>query len=194
MSEAFIEFLKGFEMLTEDEIGLIADHSDIRNFSKGTVLLREGEVAINCYSVIRGCVREYHMVDGDERTTGIYTEGQPVNAFTSASNQIASKHFLVCAEDCLLAVGDEALEQKMCKLIPRLESIIRSEVEKETGKMQDHLARFMTSSPEERYLHLLETRPDLFNRLPQHQIASYLGIKPESLSRIRKRIISKERS
>jgi DNA-binding MarR family transcriptional regulator len=51
-------------------------------------------------------------------------------------------------------------------------------------------AEFKMSSPEERYLNLLKTRPDLIQRVPQHQIASYLGIKPESLSRIRKRIIN----
>ena len=79
-------------------------------------------------------------------------------------------------------------------MVPRLESIIRFELEKNAGKEHDHLSKFISSSPEERYLDLQENRPDLFNRIPQHQIASYLGIKPESLSRIRKRIILNEKS
>ena len=57
------------------------------------------------------------------------------------------------------------------------------------SKQQDTLAEFKMASPEERYLNMLKNRPDLLKRVPQHQIASYLGIKPESLSRIRKRII-----
>jgi len=51
---------------------------------------------------------------------------------------------------------------------------------------------FKNSTPKERYLHLLKTRPELIQRVPQHQIASYLGVTPESLSRIRKRISEKE--
>ena len=57
---------------------------------------------------------------------------------------------------------------------------------------QDFFAEFKTSNPEERYLNMLKARPNLIQRVPQHQIASYLGIKPESLSRIRKRIIDKK--
>jgi CRP-like cAMP-binding protein len=54
------------------------------------------------------------------------------------------------------------------------------------------LVTFITSSPEERYRKLLTDRPDLLGRVPQHQIASYLGVTPESLSRIRKRIFAKK--
>ena len=56
---------------------------------------------------------------------------------------------------------------------------------------KDEWSQFITSSPEERYLNLLETKPSLLNRVPQHQIASYLGMKPQSLSRIRKRLMNK---
>ncbi|HET6227272.1 MAG TPA: Crp/Fnr family transcriptional regulator, partial [Bacteroidia bacterium] len=52
---------------------------------------------------------------------------------------------------------------------------------------------FKTSSPEQRYLNLLQSRPDLIQRVPQHQLASYLGIKPESLSRLRSRILGKKK-
>ena len=60
------------------------------------------------------------------------------------------------------------------------------------AKQQESFAEFKTSTPEERYLNVLKTRPDLIQRAPQHQIASYLGIKPESLSRIKKRITNKK--
>jgi CRP-like cAMP-binding protein len=64
-------------------------------------------------------------------------------------------------------------------------------VEEELGKSQESMATLLLLSPEERYLHLLNTRPELLDRVPQYQLASYLGIKPESLSRIRKRIMEK---
>jgi CRP-like cAMP-binding protein len=64
-------------------------------------------------------------------------------------------------------------------------------MEEDFGQTQDAYAEIMTSSPEERYLKLLEERPYLLQRIPQHQLASYLGITPESLSRIRKRLSTK---
>lgn len=82
-------------------------------------------------------------------------------------------------------------EQRMFERIPKLESICRVETEKKLGEYQEQLASFITSTPEERYLNLMNTRPQLINRVPQYQLASYLGIKPESLSRIQKRILQK---
>lgn len=191
MKSELITFLESFGILTAEEIRIIADNTRVESFSKGTVLLSEGKVAKCCYSVLKGCVREYYLVDGIEKTTAFYTEGEPVTSFTSYTTQTPSKHYLVCAEDCVLTVGTQDIEKEMCARIPRLEAIIRQEVEKSTGKAQDELAHYITSSPEERYLHLLDTRPELFNRIPQHQIASYLGITPESLSRIRRRVVTK---
>ncbi len=190
MHEVLKNFIKEFGMLTDDEIDIIIDNTNIKSFKKGTVLLREGQVAKECYMVLKGLVREYYIKDGEERSTNFYTEMEPVNSFTSSTSQKPSEHFLVCAEDCVLTVGNDSLEAEMCKRIPRLEAIIRQEVEKHTGMMQDHMAKFITSSPEERYMNLMETKPELLNRVPQHQIASYLGIKPESLSRIRKRLLT----
>jgi len=194
MKDALRKMLESFEVLTNDEVEMILENANVQTFKKGTVLLHEGEVSKECYSVLKGCVREYYMVDGEEKTTAFFTEGQPVNSFTSYTSNRPSKHYLVCAENCVLTIGNQQLEEEMCRRIPRLESFIRQEVEKASGKAQDDFAFFITSSPEERYLKLLDTRPDLFQRIPQHQIASYLGVKPESLSRIRKRIFSKKMS
>lgn len=190
MHEILRDFIKQFGMLTDEEVNIIVDNAHIKSFKKGTVLLREGQMSKECYMVLKGLVREYYIKDGEERTTNFFTEMQPVNSFTSRNSSKPSKHFLVCSEDCMLTVGWNSLEEEMCRRIPRLESIIRQEVEKETGKMQDEMAKFITSTPEELYQDLVENRPDLLNRVPQHQIASYLGIKPESLSRIRKRLLT----
>lgn len=184
------KFLANFEMLTPEEVDIIVDNTNIREYKKGDFVLREGQMAKECYMVLKGLVREYYIVDGEEKTTNFFTEMQPVNSYSSRKNNKPSKHFLVCAEDCALTVSTNSLEAEMCALIPRLADIIRDEVEKETGKMQDDMAKFITSSPEELYKDLVENQPNLLNRVPQHQIASYLGVKPETLSRIRKRMLT----
>ncbi len=190
MHDQLRKFVGSFNMLTDEEVEMIVDNANIKSFKKGTILLREGQVAKECYFVLKGLVREYYIVDGEERSTNFFTEMEPVNSFTSRNSNKPSKHFLICAEDTVLTIGTSSLEAEMCERIPRLGDIIREEVEKETGKMQDDMAKFITSTPEERYLELVNDRPDLLNRVPQHQIASYIGVKPETLSRIRKKLLT----
>lgn len=120
-----------------------------------------------------------------------YTENQSITSFESYSNQTPSKHYLECIEDCELSVTTREAEKTMYNKFPHFEKLCRKEAEKALGEYQETLATYITTSPEERYLNLVQDRPDLLNRVPQHQLASYLGVKPESLSRIRKRIALK---
>jgi len=188
MQNEFRAFISNFSYLNNDEIEIIVSNTVLKEFKKGNILLKEGTISTECYAVIKGCVREFYIKDGLEKTTAFFTEGQSVNSFSSYTNQLPSKHYLECSEDCILTVGNQNLIDQMCDRIPRLAKFIKNEVEKDAGALQDRMARFMTSSPEERLLDLLENNPSLINRVPQHQIASYLGITPESLSRIKKRI------
>ena len=193
MKQEFRKFISEFPFLKPDEVETIVKLSVIKEFKKRSILLSAGDVSKSCYAVIKGCVREYYIKDGVEKTTAFFTEGQPINSFSSYTNQIPSKHFLVCTEDCLLTVGNQSLIDEMCERIPRLTDFIKSEVEKEAGALQERMATFMISSPEERFKDLLNTNPSLMNRVPQNQIASYLGVTPESLSRIKKRAFEKEK-
>ncbi|GAB1483345.1 hypothetical protein MASR2M78_21610 [Treponema sp.] len=85
-------------------------------------------------------------------------------------------------------VGTPDQEEKILAQYPQLKEVCLAMTEVMAEKMQENLARYKTSNPEERYKHLIEKRPDLLQRIPQYQIASYLGVKPESLSRIRRRL------
>ena len=191
MEDELSDLFSKFPSLNKDEIKAISENIIIRSVKKGTILLKEGTISKECYSVLKGCIRKYYIKDGEEKTTAFFTEGDAVASFSSYINQTPSNHYLVCTEDCSLTVGTKGKDAEMCLKFPKLEPIIRSEMEKNAGKAQEEHSLLIISSPEERYLNLLENRPKLLNRVPQHQIASYLGIKPESLSRIRKRIVSK---
>lgn len=79
----------------------------------------------------------------------------------------------------------------MIERVPRLEKLIRREVEKEAGKVQDRMSDFMISTPEERFVTLINNQPNLIHRVPQVLIASYIGVTPESYSRIKKRVFEK---
>lgn len=189
--QEILDYIGAFTTLSDAEIQGIIESLNITTFKKGTILLREGQIASLCYFVLKGCVRQYYIVDGIEKTTNFYTEGQPVTPYEGTFKKKPSKYYLACVENCILTKGSPELEQQLYEKFPQLEAVSRMAVEEELGKSQDMMANFMTKSPEERYLNLLETRPNLLDRVPQYQLASFLGITPESLSRIRKRIIGK---
>jgi DNA-binding MarR family transcriptional regulator len=97
-------------------------------------------------------------------------------------------------EDSIITVANPEMEKMIFEKFPRFETLCRMLSEELLAKNQASFDNFKNSTPEHRYLNLLETRPDLLQRVSQHQLASYLGIKPESLSRIRKRLLKKGKS
>jgi CRP-like cAMP-binding protein len=187
-----VNFVRQFMPMSDAAFADIFAVIKIRNYKKGSFLLREGQVPKKCFFVLQGCVREYRLQDGIEKTTGFFTEGEPVPSQSFNAGAKRSNHYHICNEDCTLIEGTPEDEAVFLALIPNAESIIRNGLEFEIQKTQTALADFITSSPEERYLQLLETRPELLDRVPQYQLASFLGIAPESLSRIRKRIMGKQ--
>ena len=191
MENEIYEYLSKYIPITEEleeELGKI---EFIKRFGKGTILLEEGKISNECFFIIKGCIRSYYLKDGDERTTEFYTEEQAVIP-SAYGNKFPSEYFLECIEDTIAGVGTPELETEIYQKFPQLESLNRALGEAIMAKTQNTFAEYKMASPEERYLTLLKNRPDLVQRAPQHQIANYLGIKPESLSRIRKRIMNQK--
>jgi CRP-like cAMP-binding protein len=188
MKNEIIKYLSKYIEITHELEEALLENTFIKSFKKGTILLKEGAISDECYFILKGCIRSYYLKDGEEKTSEIYTEEQAVTPL-GCGEKIPSKHFLECIEDTIVNVGTPDLEKRMNQKFPVLESLSLAFSEAVITKYQDTFAEFKMASPEERYLNLLKTRPDLIQRVPQHQIASYLGIKPESLSRIRKRLL-----
>jgi len=86
------------------------------------------------------------------------------------------------------------MEVEMNSKFPKFETICRILSEELLAKQRLDFDEFKTSSPEQRYLNLMQKRPDLVQRVPQQQLASFLGIKPQSLSRLRARILEKSKA
>jgi len=186
-----VKLISRFLTLTEEESKAFMECIPIKKFKKGTVLLHEGQISKDSYFVIKGCVRKYYIIDGEERTTEFYVEDESVASLQSYQNKTPTNHYFECVEDSKLAVLNFEKEQELFKRVPKYEKLCRMTMENDFGEQQEALSKFMISSPEKRYKNLLKTRPDLLQRIPQYHLASYLGVKPESLSRIRKRIANK---
>ncbi|WP_405173463.1 Crp/Fnr family transcriptional regulator [Paenibacillus sp. FSL H8-0260] len=191
MRSILYKFMSKFTSLNEVERQDIVEGIPIEEYKKGTVLLRQGDVPSKCFFVLKGCVRQSSIDEsGKEVTSNFYTEEQAVSIFNRHQESRPSAYTLTCLEDSILVVGDLIAEQDMLHKHAQLETMIRKMVEENLGEVQDELTFFIASNPEERYKALLQKRPHLLTRVPQHQLASYLGITPESLSRIKKRVHS----
>ncbi len=187
MEKDLIAYLSKYITLTDKEVEAVINLNLIQRFKKGTTLLQMGEVSNKCYFVLKGCIRSYYLIDGEEKTTEFYTEEQSVTP-SCYTKKTPSEYFLVCAEDCILAVGTSEMEESFYEKYPKFATLTRIMTEEIVSDNQLSFDKYKNLSPEERYLDLMKNRHDLLQRVPQHQIASYLGIKPESLSRIRKRL------
>lgn len=182
-----IEFLSKYAPISKELEEIILEHSGIKTLSKGEVILQEGQVSKECFFILKGCVKKFHLIDGQEKITAFYTEGQVVtpNSYTDGK---PSKYFLKTMEETIALFGNPDSEKEAMSLYPELASFIGLVTEKLIVDITDEFDTWVNHTPEERYILLNQERPDLIQRVPQYQIASYIGIKPESLSRIRKRL------
>lgn len=188
MQDLLFDFISKYVTLTEDEKNDITSLDIFRTLKKGTTLLKEGQKSQYEYFVLKGCIRKYYIIDGEEKTTEFFTEMEALTPHC-AMNNTPSEYYISCVEDTMLTVANIDLGVELFTKFPKFQVMCRILSEEILAKQQINFDEFKTSSPEQRYLNLLQKRPDLIQRVPQNQLASYLGIKAESLSRLRARIL-----
>ena len=191
MEDVLFDFISRYISINEEEKKALIDINIFHTLKKGTVLLKQGQYSKESFFVLKGCIRSYYIIDGEERTTAFYTE---MDAFTPQCvvTKTASEYYVSCVEDSILTISNSTMEEETNRKFPKFEIMCRKLSEQLLAQQRIDFDEFKTSSPEQRYLNLIQKRPDLLQRVPQHQLASYLGIKPQSLSRLRARIIEKK--
>ncbi|MBE9048526.1 Crp/Fnr family transcriptional regulator [Pleurocapsales cyanobacterium LEGE 10410] len=190
MDNRLLEFIEQYIPLTEEEKTVIDDLNIIRSFKKGTMIVEEGDIIRDAIFVLKGCLRSYYIWDGEEKTSAFTTENEPLILLTG-DDPNKTAHYVDCVEDSIVTLGNLEMENETVKNFPRFEKLCKLISEQLLEKNASSFAEFKNASPEQRFKNLLKNRPDLLQRVPQHQIASFLGMKPQSLSRIRKRLSQK---
>ena len=188
MDNKIINYFLKITNLTADETKVLTESMVIKNFNKNDYLVKEEQFINDTYFILDGCVRQFKTLDGNDITTNFYTEEQWIISLQNFEGKTASKFNLVCMEDTSVVIGNEQKGQELFKQFPRFETISRQIMETVFSKEQNQMTSYITDKPEQRYLKLLESRPDIFQRVPKYDIATYIGVKPESLSRIRRKL------
>ncbi len=158
---------------------------------KETNLLTVGNTADEVYFITKGCIRLFYEKDGVDISAYFFTEGMFAGAYDSYISRQPSRHSLETLEDCeLLSISFEKLQELYVEF-PKMNEFVRKVIEDRFVSLHQLFTSQILDTPEERYLDLQKNRPDILNRVAQHQIATFIGITPVSLSRIRKRIARK---
>lgn len=190
---AIMQLLVSSDDNSPEEKAFFAEYIPVRRIKKGEFILRDDQVLKASYHLFKGSVREYYYKDGEEKTTAFYIAGESLTDDGNKPVQKPSGVNWECVSECIVSVFTFEVEKEMYRRFPRLESLCRMGTEAQYSQYKTEMNLFLSSTPVERYEHLLKTKPEIFQTVPLYQIASYLGIKPESLSRIRNRLRSAPR-
>ncbi len=155
--------------------------------STKTVLLREGEIANTIYFIKKGCLREWFNKDGKDITFQFFFEGQPVASIDSFMNRKPSLFSIESIEPSIIYTIKRSDFDKLLQTYPEAKEGLNDFIfERFRNYAQLFLSR-IKDTPQERYADLIKNHSEIIKRVPQHYIASFLGITPISLSRIRNR-------
>ena len=180
--------------LSDEEFLWYEDLLQVRTLAKKEHLLRAGEIASWTAYVNRGCVRRYVIDEhGKEITVDFALEDWWTGDLESFLHDKSSAFYIQSIEESEILLLTRTKFDLVCRELPKYKALHDSKVERNHYATLKRLTIATSGTQEEKYLHLMEELPQLFQRIPLHYIASYLGIEPESLSRLRKRIAQKNR-
>ncbi|WP_196894874.1 Crp/Fnr family transcriptional regulator [Aureivirga marina] len=175
--------------LKENEISLVKNHFKIKELKKKEILIFPGDVSNHMQFIYKGCLRNYYMdQEAKEHILQFGIENWWVNDLYSYLTKTPSKQFVQAIEkSIILQIHRDSLNE-LFDQIPAIERFFRLKFEKAYVSLQDRTINTLSKTAEERYLEFRSQYRDIEQRVPQYMIASYLGITPEFLSAMRKKI------
>ncbi|MFD1771433.1 Crp/Fnr family transcriptional regulator [Sphingobacterium suaedae] len=152
-----------------------------------TILLQEGEMSRTMYFIEKGCLRTWINNDGMDITTQFFFEGDRVSSIESFMTNQASLYSIESLEPCILQTLSQKDFQHVLADLPEVKEEMHKHLFRRFLNSQKTFYSYLKNNPQKRYEELVAEYPHIIRRIPQHYIASYLGITPVSLSRIRNR-------
>ena len=178
--------------LTDEEFEISAKFFEAKKLRRNQFLLNEGDVCTHIGFVNSGCLREYTIDNkGTEHIVQFAIEDWWVSDLNSFLSGKPAEYNVDALQDSEVLLLEKSARDVMLDKCPKMERFFRLLIEANHVATHQRIADSLSASAEERYLKFIKTYPKLFETVPQNQIASYLGITPQSLSRIRKDLTQK---
>lgn len=190
MHNTLIQLITKSVKLSDSEEKLCFDYFEPVSFPKNHLLEEEGKIPRYLYFIISGFIRLYHYnTKGDQVTTHINCPPGFITSYTPFSTQVISNENLECITGCqLLRITKENLDLLLPQS-PSFQSFSISVFQETLAYNETRAKDLATLTAEERYVNLVEHYPEIIQNVPIQYIASFLGMNPKSLSRIRKQLI-----
>ena len=174
--------------LTGEELACFNSILEFKLIPKKTTLLRAGEVCNFEAYVNKGCIREYYIdATGTEVTLQFAVEDWWVSDIASFQDQTTSNMYIETMEDCELLMLSRQSKEVLLAEVPKFERMFRLMIQRHLSAIQSRLVKTISYTATEKYLEFIKRYPTISQRVPQHYIASYLGISAEFLSKLRTR-------
>ena len=192
MYERFFEKFGETVPLTPEEQDLVKTYLTPKKLRKKQYLLQEGDVCKFIAFVEKGALRSYSVDDtGTEYIIQFALEGWLISDLFSFLTAEPAIYNIDALEDCELVLISRSAHEELLKKVPKYETYTRLQITGAYLAMQRRLTSIISLPLEERYTNFTSLYPDIVQRVPQHMIASYMGLTPETLSRVRRRMMSK---
>lgn len=186
MFQAINQYINSCIQLSSEQLARFNQAFEHKVIPKKTILLQEGDVCKFEAFVVKGCVKTYYLDEnGHEVILTFAIENWWVSDIASFHEQKVSRMFIETIEDSELLFLSYYEKEKILQEIPMLERAFRIMVQRHLRTYQERLYGNIALTADIRYQQFLVKYPNIQQRVPQHLIASYLGISPEFLSRIR---------
>ncbi|MBY0482793.1 MAG: Crp/Fnr family transcriptional regulator [Chitinophagaceae bacterium] len=185
-------FLTSNLQVDETTISLIVDHCKTKTIGQGDYLLRQGEYCKHSFFVETGLLRQYSIdAKGKEHILHFAPESWILTDRESVYFNQPSNYFIQALEPTRVALIDEQFIEQLSEKVPSFIDFNNKLLHNHIRHLQNRINQLLSATAEERYLDFIKMYPDILLRVPQIMVASYLGITPESLSRIRKELAYK---
>lgn len=193
MEKRFLDYFRGISLLGLTELRALWGIAKIRRVKKGDILVREGELFKSAIHVVSGLFRAYCITsEGEDRTIYFSDRSSNIGVPCCLYEDKPSNLYIEALEDSLVVLLDVDKFETIALKHPRLLRFLNRQLKQAVIQSSGKVLSLITLSPQERYLALQSENPSLLKRVQQKHIASYLGVTPVSLSRIKRRISERE--